>query len=92
MRQKNDAEIKNDKSSTNARTARVMAAAQLLKSHGYGDIAGLLARAELKERKGAAVKRKRKMRVVGTRSNKAYDVWIDPAALVEAFDPLEGEP
>jgi len=72
-------------------TARVMAACQLLKAHGFEDIAGLLAKTELVERRDAARVRGRRVRgvkVVHARTGReiVIDEKLVRAALRQARD------
>ncbi len=65
-------------------TARVMQACQLLKSHGFEDIAGWLANLELSERKEKRNSRPRGMRVVYQRTGK--EITIDERIVKRAIE------
>lgn len=70
-------------------TARVMAAAQLLKANGYADVAGLLARTELAQRR-KPTNRPRKVRLATPDgkpvTGKRAEFWIDAERLHDAVE------
>ncbi len=74
-------------------TARCMAAAQLLKAHGFEDIAGELAALELKGRRASKGQRKRKARLATAdgRPVAGGAVWIDAAKIHDAVVDWDAE-